>query len=162
VHGLEQEVGTVQNYCRRRRIGGWLTLSGKSGCGKSMLAACGILDVAGEGVDSHWVNVADLLVDLSRAIDARTSSSRILGPLLNAPFLVVDDLGAVRRTDYVHDVLYALLNHREEHQRPTLITTNLTIADVARDMGSRIADRILRNGEVLSITASSWALRRPT
>ena len=39
--------------------------------------------------------------------------------------LVIDDLGKEKKSDWTRQTLFDVINHRYEHQLPTIITTNL-------------------------------------
>jgi DNA replication protein DnaC len=46
--------------------------------------------------------------------------------MTNVPLLFLDDLGKEKMTDRMASCLFALVDQRTMHQRPTIITTNLT------------------------------------
>jgi DNA replication protein DnaC len=56
--------------------------------------------------------------------EARTEHS-ILQDVIQAEVLLLDDLGAVRSTEWSLSTLYHLINERYNHRRTTLITTNV-------------------------------------
>jgi DNA replication protein DnaC len=67
------------------------------------------------------------------------------------PLLILDDLAAEKVSDYSVSTLYIILNRRGEQGKPTIITSNLTIRDVAEQMGDRIANRLVRYGKVITL-----------
>jgi len=68
--------------------------------------------------------------------------------------LLLDDLAAERVTDWTGETLYRLIDARYAWQRPTIITTNATPADVRERLGDRVASRLGRMGRTVSLTAS--------
>lgn len=62
------------------------------------------------------------------------------------PFIVIDDLGDMSRktpiTDYQRDRFYSLIRERYEYERPTVITTNLSLGEMEKQFGPRIARRL--------------------
>ncbi len=64
-------------------------------------------------------------------------------------FLVIDDLGIERPTDYALDVLTNLILNRYEEGKATLITSNLSLLEIDKLLGERIASRIASFGEQL-------------
>jgi DNA replication protein DnaC len=46
--------------------------------------------------------------------------------MVNVPMLFLDDLGKEKMTDRMASCLFALVDQRAQHMRPTVITTNLT------------------------------------
>jgi DNA replication protein DnaC len=57
-------------------------------------------------------------------------------------WLAIDDLGAEKLTEFVEEVTYFILNEREQNMRKTIITSNLSLAQIADKMGERISSRI--------------------
>jgi DNA replication protein DnaC len=54
----------------------------------------------------------------------------------------IDDLGAEKRSDWVLEQLYALINERYEAQRSILITTNLKVEELEEQIGARTVSRL--------------------
>jgi hypothetical protein len=77
--------------------------------------------------------------------------------LLKCRRLVLDDLG----TEYMDEkgnfmaVLDEVIADRYANERPTLITTNLTVEEFRDRYKNRIADRIRDNGKFLSVVGDS-------
>jgi DNA replication protein DnaC len=46
--------------------------------------------------------------------------------MTNVPLLFLDDMGKEKMTDRMASCLFALIDQRTMHKRPTIITTNLT------------------------------------
>lgn len=61
----------------------------------------------------------------------------------NADFLVLDDLGAEKPTDWVRERIFVLVNHRYREQLPTVFTSNTGPKDLAEQLGERTASRII-------------------
>jgi hypothetical protein len=66
-------------------------------------------------------------------LEARIASSwgnsswdKTMFQMTNVPLLFLDDLGKEKMTDRMASCLFALIDQRTMHQRPTIITTNLT------------------------------------
>ena len=62
--------------------------------------------------------------------------------------LIVDDLASYRATPHVHDTILAILACRYDNFRRTVITSNASLADIAKWLDPRLADR-LREGLVM-------------
>ena len=62
--------------------------------------------------------------------------------LTSVDLLHIDDLGAEKRSDWVLEQLYALVNERYEAQRSVLITTNLPHDELEEQIGSRTVSRL--------------------
>ena len=73
--------------------------------------------------------------------------------------ILLDDLGAEKTTDFVLQELYMLISYRELWDKPLLITTNLSLDDIAKKLDDRIASR-LAGGQVLEFTGTDKRLQR--
>lgn len=65
--------------------------------------------------------------------------------------LIIDDLGARSPHDVVIDNMYMILNYRYEHMLPTIITSNLSLDEIEKTFGNRIASRIDRMAVVVKM-----------
>lgn len=139
---------------------GWLFIHGKSGSGKTMLAAVLARVCAHKGVRQEWLNTSMLLLKLRDGMKTNTPESDILSEYRRVSLLVLDDLGSEIPTDYSKSSLYILLNDRWEGNRATIITSNLGIKELGKALGSRIADRIFRESAIIKMEGDSWALRQ--
>lgn len=140
---------------------GWLVLMGGNGCGKTHLAAA----IANERLDAGdrvaFANVADLLDELRAAYapDAPRRYDQLFRALVDAPVLVLDDLGAQKSSPWAEEKLYQLLNHRHLAGAYTVVTTNKRIGDLEPRIASRLADKdisVLRD-----ITAPDYRTLKP-
>ena len=75
----------------------------------------------------------------------------IIQEISRVPLLVLDDLAAEKVSDYSVSTLYIILNRRGEQDKPTIITSNLSIKEIAETMGDRIANRLVRYGKVVTL-----------
>ena len=125
---------------------GWIVYEGRYGCGKTHLAvaiANWRLEKYGERV--LFITVPDLLDLLRSTFDPSVQSSfdTYFDRIRNSAFLVLDDLGVEKPSDWAKEKLFQLLNHRHVEALPTVITTNRPIDDLDPRLGSRIKERPL-------------------
>jgi DNA replication protein DnaC len=126
-----------------------LMFSGSSGLGKTHLAV-GILKVMvlEKGYDGLFCYYQQLLKDIQNSWNPLTSTSelQVLEPVLNAEVLVLDDLGSVKPTDWVWDMVSMVLNTRYNQKRMTIVTSNFENlpagAQKDQTLGDRIGDRM--------------------
>ena len=112
-----------------------LYLWGPAGSGKTLLACICLHELMLKYAQGG------LFVDLSRQFFQRLRSSydisdesygttrRILDELIEIPFLVIDDFGTQRNTEWESEMLYNLIDSRYEEERLTIITSNLYIKE---------------------------------
>lgn len=141
----------------------WLTLSGVSGCGKTMLAK----EVFAFAEKHYYF---DRKTELHRDIVFKTvldlADEWRSGAWRNqfdeqAWFMVVDDIGSERdTTGFVKDRLFNLLTRRLG--KWTLITTNLTFNGIRDSYDARLASRLIRDGNKSKglKTSGDWWLRK--
>jgi DNA replication protein DnaC len=117
----------------------WLT--GSYGTGKTALA----MIVSKAAIDAgHTVAIYScprLLSVIRESIDGGGILD-FLDRLAAVDLLHIDDLGAERRTEWVLEQLYCIVNTRYEEQRATLVTSNLDHEALTAQVGERIVSRL--------------------
>lgn len=139
---------------RRRR---WCYLSGAPGLGKTHLSTIAAAEAARAGRDVLWRSVPDILpTGGGRDYDAELSRCRAID------VLVLDDLGVRDPSPWQAEAVFRLLDARYRDGRPTLITSNLGIADLSAAGFDRITDRIIEQayGAMVLLTGSSYRRKR--
>lgn len=132
------------------KSGANLLVFGGVGVGKTGLAIGALYEL-------HTAGASRLqFVSTSALIDALKpgGDEAVMQSCQRADVLALDDLGTTRGTDWERDRLYALLNARYEDQRPTIVTTNVTLVDLADSVGERIASRLIEGATMVSIGGS--------
>lgn len=120
----------------------WLTLFGVPGCGKTMLAKLARHTLREKG---HHVQLWNWPKVWRKCLDGEWG---ILDHLMSIPVLILDDVGAeftgTNRTAELNSArLYEVAEGRLG--KWTFITSNLTLEQMDRTLGSRFVSRIFRN-----------------
>ena len=110
-----------------------------------------------------------LLARIRRTYDSEPGGDSYLSffeRLTSVDLLHIDDLGAEKRSDWVLEQLYALINERYEAQRSVLITTNLRHEELEEQIGTphRLAAEprsATRCRSSATIAATATAARAP-
>src|SRR6266853_1382356 len=114
----------VQEYPLEKK---GLLLIGSIGVGKTHLAV-GIIQalITDKGVPSRFCDYRELLKEIQNSYNPAVQATEleILRPVLEAEVLVLDELGAVKSSEWVWDTVSYILNSRYNEQKTTIITTN--------------------------------------
>ncbi|MDR5727692.1 MAG: ATP-binding protein [Terriglobia bacterium] len=104
-----------------------LLLTGSIGCGKTHLAVGLLIELINQrAATGIFCDYRDLLKQIQNSYNSQVATTEmgILRPLFEADVLLLDELGAAKRTDWVWDTVAHVLNTRYNDKRTTLITTN--------------------------------------
>src|SRR6187549_146146 len=71
------------------------------------------------------------------------SYTQFFDRLISVDLLHVDDLGVEKRSDWVLEQLYAVVNERYEAQRSIVVTTNLDQPALEEQIGPRTVSRLV-------------------
>lgn len=132
----------AQSHCREfaRNPQGWLLLAGKSGSGKTHLAAATANFRLAQQQPVSFSNTADLL-DTIRSTYDNHSYDETFRAICEVPLLVLEDLGHENRTPWSQEKLYQLLGYRSLHRLAMVMTTAYEVAQ----LDGRIAGHLLHN-----------------
>jgi DNA replication protein DnaC len=104
-----------------------LLFIGPVGTGKTHLAV-GIMKLLMEqkGVRSLFYDYRELLKEIQNSYNANVNATElgILRPVFDADLLVLDELGAVKPSEWVWDTVSLIINSRYNEKKTTIITTN--------------------------------------
>ena len=144
-HLLRPVRGFVRNVAHNLDEGRGLWFYGDVGTGKTsvaMLVSKAALE-AGRSVAIY--SMPRLLADIKETYEQASERSymQLFERLCGVDLLHVDDLGAEKRTDWVLEQLYAIVNERWQEQRSMVVTTNLLDPDELRaQIGARTVSRL--------------------
>jgi DNA replication protein DnaC len=135
----------VDDLDARLQEGRGLWLFGDTGTGKTTLAMLISKAALETGKTVAIYSLPKLLARIRRTYDSEPGGDSYLSffeRLTSVDLLHIDDLGAEKRSDWVLEQLYALVNERYEAQRSILITTNLPHPELEEQIGSRTVSRL--------------------
>jgi DNA replication protein DnaC len=136
----------VEQIGERLDAGDGLWLMGDVGTGKTTLAML-VSKAAAEAERSVAIySLPRLLARIRRTYDAEAGEQSYLEffeRLTSVDLLHIDDLGAEKRSDWVLEQLYAIVNERYETQRSVVVTTNLDQTALEEQIGPRTVSRLV-------------------
>lgn len=111
-----------------------ILFTGSCGTGKTHLATAILRHlILEQGIDGCFADYQDLLKRIQATFQKGgdgPSEDELLGPVLTADLLVLDDLGSRRSTAWAEETLAHVLTVRYNEERTTILTTNLLDIDV--------------------------------
>lgn len=117
----------------------WLVLWGAMDTGKTHLLSAAF-NVLLRGGKHPVYSVVPLLLDHVRAGIAEGEYGERFEAVMRSPVLVLDDLGAEKRTEWADEALFKLLDWRYRHRLPTAIASNFHPDELEGRIGSRLQD----------------------
>ena len=130
------------DFQKHLRDGMGLLYYGPVGTGKTFLAACIANDVLAQGYRVKMTNFATVADEMWTVPD----KAEYITDLCRYDLLILDDLGVERKTEYMQEMVYKIVNARYVAGAPVIVTTNMTSDELAKpaDMGyARTYDRLL-------------------
>lgn len=117
----------MKNYVAKfdefRKEGKGLLLFGKTGSGKSYAAACVANALIDLGYPVLMTNFHRIVNTVQGMFEGR---QEYFDSLNRFPLLIIDDLAAERKTEYMSEIVYNVIDARCRAGLPIIITTNLT------------------------------------
>jgi DNA replication protein DnaC len=135
----------IDDLNARLEEGQGLWLFGDTGTGKTTLAMLVSKAALEAGKTVAIYSLPKLLARIRRTYDSEPGGDSYLSffeRLTSVDLLHIDDLGAEKRSDWVLEQLYALINERYEARRSVLITTNLAHKELEEQIGLRTVSRL--------------------
>lgn len=124
---------------------GFFVIAGRNGNGKTFIAQA-IYEYFSQSAfhDNKFWNQADLNIRWQDIIFEKQNTRYLLDQLVQAPLLVIDDLGTRKPSDAFMDFLYVIADKRYTSRDTcgTIITTNLTSQAMQEKFGDAFVSRV--------------------
>lgn len=131
----------------------FLAFLGNPGLGKTHMAIALGWEWIGRGKTVLYYHVIGFLNDLRDGYrhSGESDYEHIIAFARNCQLLILDDLGAEKETEWAAEQLDFIIDYRYENRKPLIVTTNLTLDDLA----PRVADR-LKEGTLILLKGESF------
>ena len=156
--GGEEAKVNCKKYARNHKS--FLTLVGEAGRGKTHLAIATLREYLLQGGSIDYTKFATLhrVLNILRkgafedGVDTKCK-------YINCEFLVIDDLGLDKTSNWGRGVLGEIIYERDAHALPTIVTTNLTLEEIAETFGERVVSR-LGEGVTIKLEGPDYRLKK--
>ncbi len=142
-----------------------LWFAGDVGTGKTSLAMLVSQAAEQRGRSVAVYPVARLLAEIKETYDGEVGDSymSLFRKLSSVDLLHLDDLGAEKRTEWVLEQLYSIVNERWQDERSIVVTTNIADLDELRnEIGAPTVSRLAEIcGDPIPIMGDDLRLRGP-
>lgn len=144
-----------------------LILSGPCGTGKTHMAVAllksrGFFLMNADAPPKKtplFVSVTDLMEKLRDSFGRDgVNEADIIDDIVSRPLLLLDDLGAMKLTEYARDALYRIIDRRYRGELQTIVTTNLSIKEISEEIDDRLASRLCEMGPVVSLGTKDYRI----
>ncbi|MEE2658141.1 MAG: ATP-binding protein [Candidatus Latescibacterota bacterium] len=135
---------------------------GPPGTGKTLLACIVLNELLLHRVrPGRFVNLSRKFFQQLRDTYSQDSEQygrtwQILEEMCNVPYLVLDDFGVQRGTDWEMEMLYDLVDARYGDERLTMVTSNQSIAEIEELSGGRICSRLIEMCYVVDMQGQDY------
>lgn len=132
-----------------------IIMRGGTGLGKTHLSLAIANTVINNGFAVIYVSAPNMVSCLEKekfkGIGSYSGSEE---HFINCDLLIIDDLGSEFSTQFSNSAIYNIVNSRILSSKPTIISTNLDIAEIANIYTERMASRILGESAIYEFYGS--------
>lgn len=150
-----------------------LLIHGEAGNGKTYLSFAIANELYKQGKAVLAISVSRILKIIMDSYSQRGDIGEIevLNTLYEASLLILDDLGVENKTYWAYEKLYSIIDTRYRSKKPLIITTNLIIEDLRKnlsivdmksgtyDTSNRIYNRIVEMCAQIDVEGESWRIQ---
>ena len=153
-----------QEYIENHQEGDGLFLHGLNGTGKTHLAVAVMRELCLKGeLNWYFTKSPCLLMTIREAFKKTASSSEsiLIDRFVDYDYLIIDELGIEKVSDWTLQTLYLIIDGRSDRLKPTIITSNFSLQGIEDEVDPRLSSRIAgMSKELLELTCDDWRLRK--
>lgn len=157
-NALNQVVSFAKNMISGHKNN--FVMVGPTGTGKTHLSCATARTLLSKGKHARYITSEDLAQRIMDAWDRKVpdaTEKSVIYDFSQYDLLILDEYGLHdrdKRRELVHKVLYA----RYDRMKPTMLISNLTLAELQKDLGDRLWSRFQQGG--LTVVECNWTDQR--
>ena len=141
----------VENWSEMYKNNIGLIFQGDCGVGKTFYSTCIANELIEKEVSVYETNLPDLISSLSKNFGEERDI--ILNKVSKVSWLILDDVGIERNTDFSLEKYYEIIDTRYRSKRPIIISTNLSIEELNTNdtKYQRIYHRLMEMAQLVKV-----------
>lgn len=153
----------ARRYVQQFPEGQNLLYYGQAGMGKTFLCNCIAKSILDKGFTVLYFTAFDLFNLLERYKFKKDHDDHLVdyfNAIFDCQLLIIDDLGSEMNTGFTSSELFNCINSRILDHKSTIISTNLSIADIQENYSDRISSRIIGNYRLYKFYGSDIRIQK--
>ena len=129
-------------------------ITGQVGTGKTTLMATLMKRYLWQEMSIEWINFPAFIMKLQNMFKDNTERPYEYAEDIatSRKILAIDDLGAEKLTEFVRQIMYYIINEREQRQLPLIITSNFDLKKIDEMIDTRISSRIMGICKIIKLS----------
>jgi DNA replication protein DnaC len=100
----------------------------------------------------RFLAAVDFFLELKSTFgDTPGNEEQVVDKYCKCTCLLIDDIGAEKVSDWSRQMFYTLIDRRYRDMKQTIITSNLSLGELARHIDTRITSRLLEMGIAIDL-----------
>lgn len=137
-----------------------IMMSGNTGLGKTHLSLAVADRVIRKGFTVIYDSAVNIFYRIERERYNYEKSEDMLDAVIDADLLIIDDLGTEPETKFCNSMMFNIIDTRINRHRPTIISTNLSIGEIAKRYNARTGSRLSTMYTQLQFSGEDVRLQR--
>jgi len=143
------DFNAITNFAQGKASFKLLLIFGDTGNGKTHLAYSAVVEACKRGVAAKYIEATKMFLAVRAMYDNERRVEDPAERFKACPFLVIDDVGGEKETDWTRAMLEEIIDHRYSHELCTMVTTNKSPTNLPEPVQSRFKDselsRVIHN-----------------
>jgi len=159
VRTFEEEL--LDEYLNNER---GMYLYGSTGTGKTSFACILLAELMNRNKDMYkypkFLDMRAIKYDIEQEYQQTKTIKDIIDRYTHTPLLVIDDFGVMIGTESYIQFISHIINHREQNNKRTIITSNKNLNWIGSNIDDRIASRITGLCDIIKFSGNDERLKK--